>query len=140
MLLRLATTWQRTAVYASAMGVVFTLTRCGLLRKRENTNALGRYMKKYSSKHYAKVVLCSRIDRQMCYKNYCSHFLVCLAWHGPRPSPRHQVDHIDRDRWNNRASNLRWVTPRENQLNGKNHLDKLARMRAGQQLTINFNF
>ena len=44
------------------------------------------------------------------------HVLVASAFHGPRPSG-HEVDHIDRDKWNNKASNLRWVTHLENMQN-----------------------
>jgi len=42
------------------------------------------------------------------------HQLVCTAFHGPRPSPTHQVAHGDGCRTNNRADNLRWATPLEN--------------------------
>jgi hypothetical protein len=41
------------------------------------------------------------------------HVIVCWVFHGPRP-PGHQCDHIDGDRTNNRASNLRWVPPEAN--------------------------
>jgi hypothetical protein len=42
---------------------------------------------------------------------------VCWAFHGPPPSPEYTVDHIDRDRANNRAFNLRWATRSEQQMN-----------------------
>lgn len=41
------------------------------------------------------------------------HQLVAEAWHGPRPSTRHVVDHIDNvsdQLGRNCASNLRWLT------------------------------
>lgn len=47
-------------------------------------------------------------------KDHFVHRLVASAFHGPAPSPLHHVDHIDRDRSNNRPANLRWVTPAEN--------------------------
>lgn len=46
------------------------------------------------------------------------HRAVCLAFHGLPPSDGHtQVDHINRVRHDNRAVNLRWVTPVENAAN-----------------------
>lgn len=45
------------------------------------------------------------------------HQLICLAFHGIPPSPKHEVDHINRQRDDNRPENLRWVTRRENTRN-----------------------
>lgn len=42
------------------------------------------------------------------------HTLVCLAFHGPKPTPTHQVNHKDGVKTNNAASNLEWATPEEN--------------------------
>lgn len=47
------------------------------------------------------------------YKGLLVHVLVCTAFHGPRPSSDHTVDHIDRVRDNNKAENLRWATHSE---------------------------
>ncbi len=49
------------------------------------------------------------------------HQLICLAFHGLPPSPRHEVDHINNVRDDNRPENLRWVTRRENVRNSKKH-------------------
>lgn len=45
------------------------------------------------------------------------HVLIAHAWLGPKPTPAHMVDHIDRDKYNNHYSNLRWATARENRIN-----------------------
>jgi len=42
------------------------------------------------------------------------HIAVCLAAHGPKPTPKHRVRHLDGDPLNNRPENLRWGTQREN--------------------------
>lgn len=42
------------------------------------------------------------------------HIAVCLAWNGPRPDD-YECDHINGIVSDNRASNLQWVTPEENQ-------------------------
>lgn len=44
------------------------------------------------------------------------HLLVLEAFVGPRPSPRHHGAHYpDPDPTNNRARNLRWALPEENE-------------------------
>jgi hypothetical protein len=42
------------------------------------------------------------------------HRLVCEAFEGLPPSPDHEVRHLDGDRLNNHATNLRWGTRQEN--------------------------
>ena len=42
------------------------------------------------------------------------HSLVCEAFHGTKPTDRHEVAHGDGDQKNNAASNLRWATRKEN--------------------------
>lgn len=59
---------------------------------------------------YFQFVL-SRNGKQTCY---AVHRLVCEAFHGPRPSPKHQVRHLDGNPQNNRADNLCWGTAKEN--------------------------
>lgn len=45
------------------------------------------------------------------------HLIVALAFLPPGPSPKHEVDHRDRDKTNNSVNNLRWATRRINGLN-----------------------
>lgn len=50
-------------------------------------------------------------------KIYPVHMLVCAAFCGKRPSPEHTVDHINRVPGDNKATNLRWATWAEQNLN-----------------------
>ena len=47
-------------------------------------------------------------------KNYKIHRLVCEAFHGPSPEDKPIVLHLNEDAMDNRPSNLRWGTQREN--------------------------
>lgn len=40
--------------------------------------------------------------------------LVCRAFHGPKPTPKHEVRHLDGSKTNSAASNLAWGTSAEN--------------------------
>jgi len=51
-----------------------------------------------------------------------AHRLVLLAWVGPQPTDKAFADHIDRNRLNNAASNLRWSTRRNNGRHMKTNL------------------
>ena len=42
------------------------------------------------------------------------HLLVAQAFLPDRPTPRHEINHKDGDKTNNRADNLEWVTHSEN--------------------------
>lgn len=42
------------------------------------------------------------------------HKLVCLAFHGSPPSPKHEGAHWDGNKQNNHYKNLRWATRKEN--------------------------
>ena len=42
------------------------------------------------------------------------HRLVAETFIGKRPTPQHEVRHLDGDRSNNRVENLAWGTPKEN--------------------------
>lgn len=39
--------------------------------------------------------------------------LICLAFHGPRPSPRHYAVYLNGDRTDSRPENVAWKTPEE---------------------------
>jgi NUMOD4 motif/HNH endonuclease len=44
------------------------------------------------------------------------HAIVCTAFHGPPPSPRHEVNHKDGNPFHNEEGNLEWFTRAENNL------------------------
>lgn len=49
------------------------------------------------------------------------HRLVCAAFHGPSPSPQHEVAHGDGDTQNNCEDNLRWATRADNAADRRRH-------------------
>jgi len=54
-------------------------------------------------------------------KKMLVHVQVCLAFHGPKPSTKHQVRHLNGDRSDNRACNLAWGTVAENAQDREQH-------------------
>lgn len=58
------------------------------------------------------VMACLQINGKQ--KNVLVHRMVCAAFHGPQPSPDHEVAHRTGKRGDNRQENLRWATPAEN--------------------------
>lgn len=50
------------------------------------------------------------------------HRLVCTTFHGPKPSPKHEVRHLDGDKLNPAAINLAWGTSAENKADSMRRL------------------
>ena len=54
-------------------------------------------------------------------KSFFVHKLICEIYHGRKPTPRHEVCHIDGNRENNVYTNLRWGTRKDNAADRKRH-------------------
>jgi hypothetical protein len=67
---------------------------------------------------YPTVVL---INKRKASQSYCVHALVCRAFHGPKPTPAHEVRHLDGTRDNNKPDNLCWGTAAENEADKRRH-------------------
>lgn len=66
----------------------------------------------FKGKPYLRVGL---YDVEGILKTHAVHALICTTFHGPKPSPVHQVRHRDNVPTNNAADNVLWGTPKENQ-------------------------
>jgi len=55
------------------------------------------------------------------HKTEFVHKLVCEAFHGEKPTPQHEVRHLDGTRINNDYNNLAWGTRSENAQDRKLH-------------------
>jgi hypothetical protein len=55
-----------------------------------------------------------KINNKQNNKTIRVHEIICTAFHGPKPTDKHIVNHKDRNRVNNRPENLEWMTQKEN--------------------------
>lgn len=89
----------------------YSISRSGVVR----TDDSGRLRTTSSNCHeYDKIGLTSDSGSR---KDEFVHVLLALIFVGPRPGPKHTVDHINRDKKDNRVENLRWATASEQNLN-----------------------
>jgi hypothetical protein len=78
--------------------------------------------RRYETKPTLGTVSRSKRGAKHCYRNIFNrtygnmkvHQLVCEAFHGPKPTPAHEVLHGDENGLNNHADNLSWGTRKEN--------------------------
>lgn len=63
--------------------------------------------------------------------------LICQAFHGPKPTPKHQAAHRDGNKSNNRPSNLEWLTQSENYQDQVRHGADRKGERSGQSKLTN---
>ena len=76
----------------------------------------GREMKPCSSGRYYSIQLCKNNRK----KFFTIHRLIAETFI-PNPDNKPYIDHINRDKKDNRIENLRWVTSRENSRNINSH-------------------
>ena len=67
--------------------------------------------------------------------NFKIHRIVCEAFNGPAPFPRAVVIHINEDAHDNRPSNLKWGTQKEN-LNAKGFLEYCSARKGENSPTV----
>lgn len=79
-------------------------------RGSEGRGREGRTLRDADEQNYRRVNVLRNGKRADVYV----HILVLETFVGPRPSPLHEGDHIDRDLTNNHAYNLRWLLKRLN--------------------------
>ncbi|MBO7457186.1 MAG: HNH endonuclease [Paludibacteraceae bacterium] len=70
-------------------------------------------------------------DGYLYVSNHRVHVIVATAFHGEHDSTKFVVDHIDTNRCNNRAENLRWLTRLENVLNNPVTLKRITYLCGG---------
>lgn len=77
----------------------------GVRRVRQDNNWLaGKILQPGPANGYLNI----HLYRDSKCHSYGVHTLVCLAFHGPRPTHKHQVAHFNGDKTDNRITNLRW--------------------------------
>jgi hypothetical protein len=75
----------------------------------------GRILRSTPNRRYEQVYLGQKHGHQL------AHSIICLTFNGKRPSRRHQVGHWNGNPHDNRAANLRWVTPKQNKADEVTH-------------------
>ena len=59
---------------------------------------------------YSKIYIIGQNGKKLTTR---THILVCLAFHGPKPTEVHTVNHKDGNKLNNVPENLEWMTRKE---------------------------
>lgn len=100
--------WDKSGKYvAGSDGLIYSTD----FNHTGKTKALKGYIDKDG---YPHVLL--NIDGKRIYR--ASHKLIALAFLGEKPTPKHQVNHKNGVRVDNRPENLEYLTSRENTLDG----------------------
>lgn len=99
--------WDKGKYVAGSDGLIYSTD----FNHTGKTKALKGWLDRYG---YPTVLM--NIDgKRVCRK---SHALIALAFLGKRPTPKHQVNHKNGKRNDNRPENLEYLTAKENTLHG----------------------
>jgi hypothetical protein len=102
----------------SSDGQVRSLGRWVFSKRGVRIRRKGKVLAQSTNPQGYKIVVLSRRGKQY---GYGVHRLVCIAFHGPPPSDKHETAHWDGSKDNNVPDNLRWATGTENQLDRHRH-------------------
>lgn len=120
-----ATLWRTVPGYpAYEVSVDGIVRRCQGFRCRHAHRVLVPFIRPNG---YAQVILYRDGRRQ----RFGVHQLVALAFLGPKPSPQHEVAHLDGQRLNNHVSNLAWLLHSENERHKDLHGTRLRGSQIG---------
>lgn len=89
----------------------YLVSCCGKVVNQRTAKQLNPYLSGRKGSEYLQVQLCLSGKSK---RVYVHQMVAELYVSKPEGSERHQVNHIDGDRFNNSAANLEWVTIQEN--------------------------
>lgn len=90
----------------------YDISLCGNIVTRKKT---GRVLKQQFHKSRCGYYMRVRVSVRGLARHLFVHRLQCYKAYGKPRSMKYEANHKDRDTTNNGASNLEWVTPRQNQ-------------------------
>lgn len=97
----------------------YDITQGGLVYSNLNWRGYGRRPLRQNLNSYGYPSV--RILRNGKRTRVCVHVLMALEYLGPRPSPSHEVRHLDGNKLNNNIFNLAWGTRADNAADRERH-------------------